>query len=191
MTKKVALFVDNGGEELELIAPLDIMRRANLEVDLISANNAEYITGAHNIKIIADKKISDIRDILEYDAIVIPGGMPGSTLLRDNSKIIEFFKTMYSAKKLVAAICAAPIVLSAAGILKDKEATSYPGFDKELTCKSYNSKKAVVVDKNVITAQGPAVAILFGYEIVNYLLKDETANNIKEQMLLPVLKDNI
>ena len=73
MTKKVALFVDNGGEELELIAPLDIMRRANLEVDLISANNAEYVIGAHNIKIIVDKKINDIEDILEYDAIVIPG----------------------------------------------------------------------------------------------------------------------
>ena len=71
MTKKVALFVDNGGEELELIAPLDIMRRANLEVDLISANNAEYVIGAHNIKIIVDKKINDIEDILEYDAIVI------------------------------------------------------------------------------------------------------------------------
>ena len=191
MTKKVALFVDNGGEELELIAPLDIMRRANLEVDLIAANNAEYVTGAHNIKIIVDKTINDIEDILEYDAIVIPGGMPGSTLLRDNSKIIEFFKTMYSAKKLVAAICAAPIVLSAAGILKDREATSYPGLVKELECQSYNSKKAVVVDKNVITAQGPAVAILFGYEIVNYLLKDETANTVKEQMLLPVLKNNI
>ena len=191
MTKKVALFVDNGGEELELIAPLDIMRRANLEVDLSSANNAEYVTGAHNIKIIVDKKINDIEDILEYDAIVIPGGMPGSTLLRDNNKIIEFFKTMYNEDKLVAAICAAPIVLSAAEILKDREATSYPGFDKELTCKSYNSKKAVVVDKNVITAQGPAVAILFGYEIVNYLLKDETANTVKEQMLLPVLKNNI
>ena len=154
MTKKVALFVDNGGEELELIAPLDIMRRANLEVDLISANNAEYVIGAHNIKIIVDKKINDIEDILEYDAIVIPGGMPGSTLLRDNKKIIEF-------------------------------------FDKELECQSFNSKKAVVVDKNVITAQGPAVAILFGYEIVNYLLKDETANTVKEQMLLPVLKNNI
>ena len=65
MTKKVALFVDNGGEELELIAPLDIMRRANLEVDLISANNAEYVIGAHNIKIIVDKTINDIEDILE------------------------------------------------------------------------------------------------------------------------------
>ena len=191
MTKKVALFIENGSEELELIAPLDVMRRANLEVDVISANNEDFITSAHNVKIMADKKIEEINNILDYDAIVIPGGMPGSTLLRDNKKIIEFYQTMYNSGKLVAAICAAPIVLSAAGITDDKEVTSYPGFDKEINCKSYNSEKAVVVDKNVITAQGPAVAILFGYEIVNYLLQDNTADDIKKAMLVPVLKNNL
>jgi DJ-1 family protein len=191
MTKKVALFIENGSEELELIAPLDVMRRANLEVDVISANNEDFITSAHNVKIIADKKIEEINNTLDYDAIVIPGGMPGSTLLRDNKKIIEFYQTMYNSGKLVAAICAAPIVLSAAGITDDKEVTSYPGFDKEINCKSYNSEKAVVVDKNVITAQGPAVAILFGYEIVNYLLQDNTADDIKKTMLVPVLKNNL
>ena len=191
MTKKVALFIENGSEELELIAPLDVMRRANLEVDVISANNEDFITSAHNVKIIADKKIEEINNILDYDAIVIPGGMPGSTLLRDNKKIIEFYQTMYNSGKLVAAICAAPIVLSAAGITDDKEVTSYPGFDKEINCKSYNSEKAVVVDKNVITAQGPAVAILFGYEIVNYLLQDNTAEDVKQAMLVPVLKNNL
>ena len=191
MTKKVALFIENGSEELELIAPLDVMRRANLEVDVISANNEDFITSAHNVKIMADKKIEEINNILDYDAIVIPGGMPGSTLLRDNKKIIEFYQTMYNSGKLVAAICAAPIVLSAAGITDDKEVTSYPGFDKEINCKSYNSEKAVVVDKNVITAQGPAVAILFGYEIVNYLLQDNTADDIKKTMLVPVLKNNL
>ena len=191
MTKKVALFIENGSEELELITPLDVMRRANLEVDVISANNEDFITSAHNVKIIADKKIEEINNILDYDAIVIPGGMPGSTLLRDNKKIIEFYQTMYNSGKLVAAICAAPIVLSAAGITDDKEVTSYPGFDKEINCKSYNSEKAVVVDKNVITAQGPAVAILFGYEIVNYLLQDNTADDIKKTMLVPVLKNNL
>ena len=191
MTKKVALFIENGSEELEFIAPLDIMRRANLEVDLISANNEDFITSSHNVKIIADKKINEVNNILDYDAIVIPGGMPGSTLLRDNKKIIEFYQTMYNSGKLVAAICAAPIVLSAAGITDDKEVTSYPGFDKEINCKSYNSEKAVVVDKNVITAQGPAVAILFGYEIVNYLLQDNTADDIKKTMLVPVLKNNL
>ena len=191
MTKKVALFIENGSEELELIAPLDVMRRANLEVDVISANNEDFITSAHNVKIIADKKIEEINNTLDYDAIVIPGGMPGSTLLRDNKKIIEFYQTMYNSGKLVAAICAAPIVLSAAGITDDKEVTSYPGFDKEINCKTYNSEKAVVVDKNVITAQGPAVAILFGYEIVNYLLQDNTADDIKKTMLVPVLKNNL
>ena len=191
MTKKVALFIENGSEELEFIAPLDIMRRANLEVDLISANNEDFITSSHNIKILADKKIEEVNNILDYDAIVIPGGMPGSTLLRDNKKIIEFYQTMYNSGKLVAAICAAPIVLSAAGITDDKEVTSYPGFDKEINYKNYNSEKAVVIDKNVITAQGPAVAILFGYEIVNYLLQDNTAEDVKQAMLVPVLKNNL
>lgn len=190
MTKKVALFIENGSEELEFIAPLDIMRRANLEVDLISANNEDFITSSHNVKILADKKIDEVNNILDYDAIVIPGGMPGSTLLRDNKKIIEFYQTMYNSGKLVAAICAAPIVLSAAGITDDKEVTSYPGFDKEINYKNYNSEKAVVIDKNVITAQGPAVAILFGYEIVNYLLQDNTAEDVKKAMLVPVLKNN-
>ena len=191
MTKKVALFIENGSEELEFIAPLDIMRRANLEVDLISANNEDFITSSHNVKIIAYKKINEVNNILDYDAIVIPGGMPGSTLLRDNKKIIEFYQTMYNSGKLVAAICAAPIVLSAAGITDDKEVTSYPGFDKEINYKNYNSEKAVVIDKNVITAQGPAVAILFGYEIVNYLLQDNTAEDVKKAMLVPVLKNNL
>lgn len=191
MTKKVALFIENGSEELEFIAPLDIMRRSNLEVDLISANNEDFITSSHNVKIIADKKINEVNNILDYDAIVIPGGMPGSTLLRDNKKIIEFYQTMYNSGKLVAAICAAPIVLSAAGITDDKEVTSYPGFDKEINYKNYNSDKAVVIDKNVITAQGPAVAILFGYEIVNYLLQDNTVEDVKQAMLVPVLKNNL
>lgn len=191
MTKKVALFIENGSEELEFIAPLDIMRRANLEVDLISANNEDFITSSHNVKILADKKIDEVNNILDYDAIVIPGGMPGSTLLRDNKKIIEFYQTMYNSGKLVAAICATPIVLSAAGITDDKEVTSYPGFDKEINYKNYNSEKAVVIDKNVITAQGPAVAILFGYEIVNYLLQDNTAEDVKKAMLVPVLKNNL
>ena len=191
MTKKVALFIENGSEELEFIAPLDIMRRANLEVDLISANNEDFITSSHNVKILADKKIDEVNNILDYDAIVIPGGMPGSTLLRDNKKIIEFYQTMYNSGKLVAAICAAPIVLSAAGITDNKEVTSYPGFDKEINYKNYNSEKAVVIDKNVITAQGPAVAILFGYEIVNYLLQDNTAEDVKKAMLVPVLKNNL
>ena len=191
MTKKVALLVENGSEELEFIAPLDIMRRANIEVDLIAANNEDYIISSHNVRILVDKKLNEIDNILDYDAIVIPGGMPGATNLRDNRKVIEFYQTMYKNDKLVAAICAAPIVLSKAEITKDKEVTSYPGFEEQIISKTYNNKKGVVVDNNVITAQGPALAMEFGYEIVNYLLNDNSANNIRKAMLIPVLKNNL
>lgn len=191
MTKKVAFFADNGFEEIELIAPLDILRRAEIKVDLISANNNEIITGAHNISLVTNKLIKDVNNILEYDAIVIPGGMPGSTLLKDNEQIIKFYKTMYENNKLVAAICAAPIVLNEANILKDKVITCYPSFEQQITCKQYDSKKAVVIDNNVITAQGPAVAYLFGLELVEYLVGKEIRNNLSNAMLTNTLKENI
>ncbi len=191
MTKKVAFFVDNGFEELELVAPLDILRRAGLDVDLISANNQDAVTGSHNITLSVDKKINEIKDILVYDAIVVPGGMPGSENLKNNSTVVEFFKAMYNAKKLVAAICAAPIVLNAAGITNDKDITCYPSFEEQITYKSYSKDLAVIKDSNVITAQGPAVALLFGYEIVEYLLGKEARNNVANPMLIDVLKNNL
>ena len=191
MTKKVALFIENGSEELEFIAPLDIMRRANLEVDLIAANDKDFIISSHNVKIATDKKISEINNILDYDAIVIPGGIPGATNLQDNNKIISFFKEMHANNKLVAAICAAPIVLNTAGIINDADFTCYPGFEKQINSSNYNSTQAVVLNNNVITAQGPAVAMLFGFEIVKYLLDENTAKQISDAMLMPVLKNNL
>ena len=191
MTKKVALFIEDGSEELEFIAPLDIMRRANLEVDLIAANNKDFIISSHNVKIIADKKISDINNILDYDAIVIPGGIPGATNLRDNEKIISFYKEMHASKKLVAAICAAPIVLSTADIINNTTFTCYPGFEEQINSNKYNATQAVVINDNVITAQGPALAMLFGFEIVKYLLDEKTAETISNAMLIPVLKNNL
>lgn len=191
MTKKVALFIENGSEELEFIAPLDIMRRAGLIVDLISANDKDYVETSHQVKIYTDKKISEINNILAYDAIVIPGGLPGAHYLRDNDKIIEFYQTMHQHKKLVAAICAAPIVLSKAGITQDKKITCYPSFEKEMLFKHYDNQTAVVVDDNMITAQGPALAMLFGFEIVKYLLGEDISDNIKNTMLMPILKHNL
>lgn len=191
MTKKLAFFVENGSEELEIIAPLDVLRRGGVEVDLISANDQEKIVTSHNVSIIVDKKISDIVNILDYDAIVVPGGMPGSEHLKNNSKIIEFFQTMYNEKRLVAAMCAAPIVLNQAGITKDKKVTCYPGFDSKIDYKEYSDKEAVVVDNNVITAQGPAVALLFGYAILEYLLGEDTKNSVANPMLIEVLKSNL
>ena len=191
MTKKVALFIEDGSEELEFIAPLDIMRRANLDVDLIAANDKDFIISSHNVKIVADKRISEVDNILDYDAIVIPGGMPGATNLRDNEKIISFYKEMYANKRLVAAICAAPIVLSTAGIINNTNFTCYPGFETQINSNKYNAEQAVVINGNVITAQGPALAMLFGFEIVKYLLDEKTAKSISDAMLMPILKNNL
>lgn len=189
--KKVAFFIENGSEELEFIAPLDILRRGDLHVDVISGNSDKNIKSSHNVHIVADKTIDEITNILDYDAIVVPGGIPGSEYLRDNDKLINFYKEMHNNKKLVAAICAAPIVLNRAEITHDKNITCYPGFEEQITYKTHSSEKAVVVDENVITAQGPAVAFLFGLEILEYLQGKEIRDNVANGMLINVLKNNL
>lgn len=188
---KVALFVENGSEELEFIAPLDVLRRGGIEVDLISANDAEYVTTSHGVRVLVDKKISDVTNILNYDGIIVPGGMPGSEHLKNNNKILDFYKTMNEANKLVAAICAAPIVLDVAGLTKDKNITCYPGFEEQINYRKHSKEKAVVVDGNMITAQGPAVALLFGYAILEYFLGKDIRDNVAGPMLIEVLKNNL
>lgn len=189
--KKALILIENGSEELEFIAPVDILRRGGVKVDLVSANKNKEIQSSHGVKIIADKTIYDIENVLEYDAIIIPGGLPGATNLKDNNLAVDFFKTMSNNNKLVCAICASPIVLNKANITKDKNITCYPGFEKQITYKKYDDKAAVVIDKNVITGQGPTLSLLFGYEILNKLLGKETTDKVKKEMLLNVLKNNL
>ena len=184
---KVAVILASGFEEIEALTVVDVLRRATIECLMVGFD--PEVTGSHGITVKVDEVWSGSLD--HFDGIVLPGGMPGAANLRDHEGLIQSLKEANEQGKSLAAICAAPIVLSAAGITNDKEVTSYPGFDKEINYKNYNSGKAVVIDKNVITAQGPAVAILFGYEIVNYLLQDNTAEDVKQAMLVPVLKNNL
>ncbi|MBF0710772.1 MULTISPECIES: DJ-1 family glyoxalase III [unclassified Gemella] len=182
MTKKIAVLADNGFEEIELLTPIDVLRRAGLKVDLISANNAECISSSRNVKILVDKKINDINSILDYDAIFIPGGMPGAENLKNNERVIEFFQEMNKAAKLVSAICAAPIVLDKAGLTQNKNITCYPGFENSIDFKSY-SESTVIVDGNMITASGPGLALDFSLKLLTYLTNEETSNNIAKAML--------
>lgn len=187
---KIALFVENGNEDIEFIAPLDILRRGGVEVDLISANNNKTITTSHNVTVTVDKILNEI-NIDSYDGIIIPGGMPGSVYLKDNNLIIEYLQKFYREGKLVAALCAAPIVLNKAGITKESNITCYPSIEEEIDYKTYNEDKAVVIDRNVITAQGPTLALLFGYAILEYLEGKEISQKIANDMLLPILKNNL
>ncbi|NLI89996.1 MAG: DJ-1/PfpI family protein [Epulopiscium sp.] len=180
---KVIVFLADGFEEVEALTVVDYLRRTNdIEVDTVSIGDGLQVLGAHNIEVKADKNIREVEDIAIYDAAVIPGGMPGSTNLRDNKNVIRIIKEMDDMDKLVAAICAAPIVLEEAGIINGKKVTSYPGFEESLPNSVYK-EDAVVVDSNIITARSAAKAVDFTIEIIRYLLGEKEVVSLKKSIL--------
>ncbi len=177
---KILVPLVEGLEEIEAITIIDVLRRA--EIDVITAGlEARKIKGSHEVIIEADTIISQIKTE-KFDGIVLPGGMPGATNLRDNGEVVEFIKILNNKGKLVAAICAAPIVLEKAGVIKGKQATSYPGFGEEMNSCDYKEKR-VVRDGNIITARGPGVALEFALELVAYLVDKNKKKELQEGML--------
>lgn len=168
--KKVAVMIATGFEEIEALTVVDIMRRANILCDMVSIQGSLNVLGAHNIDVQCDKVINE--ELKEYDLIVLPGGMPGATNLRDNKKVIELIQHFNKNNKLIGAICAAPIILAKANVIKDKNITSYPGFEEELEGCNYKDDR-VVVDGNIITSRGPATAMEFSYELLKALGSEE------------------
>ncbi|MGO5093819.1 DJ-1/PfpI family protein [Clostridium sporogenes] len=181
---KVLVFIAEGFEEIEALTVVDVLKRANIQCDMCSITFDKEVIGAHNISVNADKTLEEIKTN-EYNALVIPGGMPGATNLRDNSKVINLVREFNKDNKLIAAICAGPIVLSKANIIKEKEVTSYPGFENELKEGIYK-EDLVVQDGNIITSRGPSLAIYFAFKILENLKKD-SVEKIKEDMLLHLL----
>ncbi|MFW6287331.1 MAG: DJ-1 family glyoxalase III [bacterium] len=171
-----------GFEEIEAVSNIDVLRRAGLKVITVSLNDELMVNGAHNIMFQADGKITDI-GIDELDGIVLPGGMPGAVNLRDNGNVINIVKKLNDKNKLVAAICAAPIVLEKAGVIQSKNVTSYPGFEDELRAANY-IPDMVVQDGNIITGRGPGAALEFALTIVKYLLDDEISDKLKKDMIV-------
>lgn len=180
--KKVILFLAEGFEEVEALTVVDYLRRKDINVQTVSITKDEKVKGAHNITVLADRNIDEIKDIDSYDAVIIPGGLPGATNLRDDEKVIDVVKKVSENGKLAAAICAGPIVLERADIIRGKKVTSYPGFEEELMSGVYIEQN-VVRDGNVITARGPALAVDFAIEIMKYLLGEEKAEELKADIL--------
>ncbi len=167
MVKVAVLFAD-GTEEIEGITPVDVLRRAGAECDIVSVGG-EYITGSHGITIKADKLIDKI-DIKLYDAVVIPGGMPGATNIANNQNAIELIKHLIEKGKLVSAICASPaVVLAQNDLLIAKSATCFHAdcFTSVLG-QNYTGKEVEISD-NFITADGPKSALKFSLAIAKYL----------------------
>lgn len=180
--KRVLMFLATGFEEIEAITVVDILRRSQIKVDLCSIDSDAYVEGSHGIKVFSDVMLENI-NIEDYDALVTPGGMPGSTNLRDDNRVIDALKKFYDREdKLIASICASPIVLKAAGISPNIKGTSYPAFRNEVNYANY-IKEPVVMDKNVITSMGPATALHFAFRIVAELLGEEYASELEESTL--------
>ena len=176
----VYLFLANGFEEIEALCPLDLLRRAGVEVTTVGVGG-EMIRGSHGIVVQADMPDTMYMDA-DPEMVILPGGMPGSKNL-DESRIVDAaVKTAARKGAYIAAICAAPFVLGKRELLVGKEAICYPGFEKELTGARISDKK-VVRDGNVITAAGMGVALEFGLELVKALKGADVADGIRRAVL--------
>lgn len=176
--KKVCILLADGFEEIEALTVSDIMRRADVACDLISMNG-EAVKSSHGVLVKADKLFTTD---MEYDLVVIPGGIPGATNLRDDERVIQFIKKQNKEGKLIGAICAGPIVLGKAGLTEGLNMTSYPGYEDELPNCEY-LEEAVVVDKNIITSRGPATAMAFAYKLLEMLGYGQKVEAISSGML--------
>lgn len=162
---KVAVILAPGFEEMEALAPVDLLRRANFDVDLVGLE--EEVTGSHGITVKADKVISP--SLKTYDLIVIPGGQPGADNLKNNEIVIDSLKFAYANGNNVAAICAGPIVLEKAGLLTGKNYVSFPGTETEIKNGHRQAEAIVVRDGNIITARGAGASYEFSLALIEML----------------------
>lgn len=178
---KIMVMLADGFEEVEALTVVDVLRRADVQCDMVSIDENRNVAGSHKITVRSDYSIDEV-NTSEYDGIVLPGGMPGAVNLRNSIKVVETVKDYYSTGKIVAAICAAPIVLDKAGIIAGKRITSYPSFESQLRNCIY-CQDTVCIDNHIITSRGPSTALAFAYEILNAIGKEKETEELKEGML--------
>ena len=179
--KNIALHLATGFEETEAITVIDILKRAKLNVTTVSIMRDLVVEGAHGIKVVADKLFEEI-NYEEFHMIILPGGMPGTTNLDNHielkKRVIEFDLDT----KWIGAICAAPSIIGKLGLLEDREATCYPGFEEKLFGAKISDKTTVVAD-NFITSKGLGSAIEFALTIVENLINKEAADKIAKDII--------
>lgn len=179
---KIAVQLANGFEEIEAVSIIDVLRRAEFDVTAVSITKSLEVTGSHNIKIIADQLFKDV-DYELIDMIILPGGIPGATNLNKHSKLREQILDFHKNKKPLGAICAAPLVFGNLGILENKSATCYPGFENELVGATTTGENIELSDQ-IITGKGAGVAIEFALKIVEMFKGKELADELAVKMIL-------
>jgi len=178
---KVLVPLANGFEEIEAMSIIDTLRRAQVEV-VVAGLGKKQVCGAHGVKVQCDAHIEDMKSS-DFDMIVLPGGLPGATNLQKDESVQRLLKEFDDAKKQIGAICAAPVALQSAGVLKENY-TCYPSFEANIKSEGYISNQDVVMDGNVTTSRGPGTALVFALSIVGQLCGEEMRENVKSQLLL-------
>lgn len=180
--KKAIVFLANGFEEMEATGTVDVLRRGGIDTKTVSITDERKVIGAHNMEYTADSVFTET-DFSDADALILPGGMPGSSNLNDCEPLKELLIEHYKKEKIVAAICAAPLVLGGLGLLKGRRATCYPGFEPKLIGATVTGE-AVEIDGNVITGRGPGLVFNFGLALVSVLKSEAVAEEVAAGLLL-------
>ena len=183
---KVVVPLADGFEEIEAMAIIDVLRRAGIDVTVAGLHGG-LIESARRVKVAPDTTIDTIA-VDDFDMIVLPGGQPGSDNLNASERVRTLIRDFNGKGKLTAAICAAPYVLAAAGVLEGKKATSFPSYSGKLAGAIYQ-EKTVVEDGKIMTSRGPGTAICFALVIVERLVGKEKAKSVKEAMLVKDICD--
>lgn len=180
----VYLFLAEGFEEIEALTPVDVLRRAGIEVATVGVTGKE-VTGSHGIKVAADISADEASSRLDggetVEAVIFPGGMPGSKNLDASPLVDRFIERAVSDDAYICAICAAPMILGKRGLLKGRDATCYPGFEKYLEGAKYY-EASVVVDGNFVTSDGMGSALDFALQIVALMKSDEESEKLAESV---------
>lgn len=179
---KVYVFLANGFEDIEALAPVDILRRGGIEVVTVSINDERDVESAHGVIVIADATFDTVGDLSDADLLVLPGGMPGAKNLNEHEGVRQALLNQQAQGKRIAAICAAPLVLGGLGLLQGKKATCYPGFENTLTGAEYTAKP-VTVDGNITTGKGPGAAMAFGYQLLAHFTDERVVKTLKQGMM--------
>lgn len=177
---KAYVFLADGFEEIEAIVPIDILRRADIEVVTISISTSNEVCGAHNIIVLADCLFSET-EFSNNDLLLLPGGMPGTKNLDAHNGLKDLLRKQAEEGKKIAAICAAPSILGKMGLLEGKEAICYPGYEDQLQGATLSENK-IVKSGTIITAKGAGVAVEFALKLVEEFKGKATADRIAESI---------
>jgi len=178
----IYIFLAEGFEEVEALAVVDVLRRANLDVKTVGVTHT-HVTGAHQITVTADLNLEDIKALDDAEALILPGGQPGTDNLMAHKRLHELLMKAFYEERFIAAICAAPIVLDYLGITEGKELTCYPTYQDAIK-KGVVVNADTVVDGKLITGRGVGVALEFGLEIVKAIKGEALKASLFEAMVM-------